>query len=208
MSTKKYLQTLQNSFIFGIGFFLTVCALSIGYSAFISSYPATVGTGSGLSSTQWNKIVSGLQILDTNLSNFSFSGTNVGIGTTAPGTKLQIVGTNSVPIVANAGTSGYWGLTHDATGDYGMFAGVSNTGDGWIQEVRTNALTYYNLLLQPSGGNVGIGTASPQATLDVNGTVKATNFSGLANSFVMIQATATVGSASPGTWTGNASCPA
>ena len=32
--------------------------------------------------------------------------------------------------------------------------------------------TYLNLALQPSGGNVGIGTTSPGATLQVNGTMK------------------------------------
>ena len=97
MSAKKYLQTLQSSFIFGLGFFLTVCALSIGYSAFISSYPATVGTGSGLSSTEWNKIVSGLQTLDSKLSTLSFSGANVGIGMASPGVKLDITQTVDAP---------------------------------------------------------------------------------------------------------------
>jgi len=95
MSLKKHIQTIQNALIFGVTLFITLGVLSIGYSAFISSYPATVGTGSGLSSTQWNKMVSGLQTLDTNLSNFSFSSGNVGIGTASPAGNLHINSTTT-----------------------------------------------------------------------------------------------------------------
>ena len=71
------------------------------------------------------------------------------------------------------------------------------------QNVQINAsgVSYLN------GGNVGIGTTTPGAKLEVNGTAKATDFSGIANSLVRITASATVGSTSPATWIGDASCP-
>lgn len=75
----------------------TVTALTIGYSSYISSLPAVVGSGSGLTATEWNKMVSGLQTLDTNLSNLSFNGGNVGIGVN-PGAKLHISNTAGVSI--------------------------------------------------------------------------------------------------------------
>jgi hypothetical protein len=58
-----------------------------------------------------------------------------------------------------------------------------------------------------TSGNVGIGTTSPTQKLDVNGTIKATDFSGIANSLSRITATATVDSASPSTWAGITPCP-
>ena len=63
-----------------------------------------------------------------------------------------------------------------STRSYGLFAGVIYaTGDAWMQVGRSDGTpTAYNLLLQPSGGNVGIGTSSPTTTLAVAGTLSAT----------------------------------
>jgi hypothetical protein len=47
------------------------------------------------------------------------------------------------------------------------------TGSAWIQpRYYTNLATNLNLLLNPNGGNVGIGLTSPGATLDVSGTAR------------------------------------
>ena len=67
----------------------TVSALSIGYGAYVSNYPATASSGATLSSSEWNKMVSALQTLDTNLSAFTVSGGKVGIGT-APVANLHV----------------------------------------------------------------------------------------------------------------------
>jgi len=69
----KPLSFWKKSFYSALVFFGTVIALSVGYSNYISVYPANVGTGSGLSSGEWNKMVSALQTLDSNLSKLSFS---------------------------------------------------------------------------------------------------------------------------------------
>jgi hypothetical protein len=51
-----------------------------------------------------------------------------------------------------------------------MFGSISN-GNGYIQQQRFDGTaTAYNLLLQPNGGNVGIGTTSPAAKLHVSKT--------------------------------------
>jgi len=52
---------------------------------------------------------------------------------------------------------------------YGMMFGVNGGGVGWIQQQRSDTNTQYDLSLQPLGGNVGIGTATPLYTLDVAG---------------------------------------
>jgi hypothetical protein len=58
-----------------------------------------------------------------------------------------------------------------ATGEdyWGMALGTKYTGDIYIQSVNKNSTAVYDLLLQPNGGNVGIGTASPSAPLHVAG---------------------------------------
>jgi hypothetical protein len=57
------------------------------------------------------------------------------------------------------------------TEGYGLFGGVLSSGTSWLQGGTSNDATDYSIVLQPNGGNVGIGTSSPATTLDVAGTV-------------------------------------
>jgi hypothetical protein len=82
----------RKSAIAAVGFFGTLGVLSVGYSAYISSLPATANSGATLSSVEWNKMVTALSTLDNNLSNLTFSGGNVGIGTSSPAAKLHANG--------------------------------------------------------------------------------------------------------------------
>ena len=103
---------------------------------------------------------------------------NVGIGTTDPKANFQVIGpaTSSVPA---AGSGAVGGAIFSADlNTYGMFIGSINSGNGYIQQQRTNAATYYDLMLQPNGGNVGIGTSSPGARLSVSGPAALANLGG------------------------------
>ena len=92
------------------------------------------------------------------------TGSNVGIGTTAPGGNLEITGfksspsTNPLLLLSN---------TANPVADAYMvraFSDSDNNGAGKREEffLRSDGLVYFR-------GNVGIGTTSPSAKLDVNG---------------------------------------
>jgi hypothetical protein len=112
---------------------------------------------------------------------------NVGIGTTSPQRTLDL-GTSGQLTFGNNGYS--------STGSPGLFWYVDNTSYGIYKTAGTwNGPNYQQLMLnfptgvvidggsaygksgtvlQPNGGNVGIGTPSPQFKLDVNGNTNVT----------------------------------
>jgi hypothetical protein len=96
---------------------------------------------------------------------------NVGIGTSSPGNKLAILAADETvnpTLGTNAGKFGIFNGT--GAGTYGMIMGVINNGNSYIQVQRIDTTaTAYNLLLQPSGGSVGIGiaTSNPSTKLHI-----------------------------------------
>jgi len=108
----------------------------------------------------------GLSQWEDSGSDIYFSGGNVGIGTTSPGTKLHI---------HSSGTN-YLRLTSGSLSN-GLDFATTTGGDAFIVQnenanlrISTNATERMRI---DSNGNVGIGTTSPGAILDVNGSMRA-----------------------------------
>jgi hypothetical protein len=101
------------------------------------------------------------------LSPVVLTGQNVGVGTTTPATRLNIVGNSSSPAIPGATSTALFrvGVSPNGGVDFGIL-GVSPFS-AWMQ-AGFNA-TAVPLSLQPLGGNVGIGTTSPTEKLHVNG---------------------------------------
>jgi hypothetical protein len=85
---------------------------------------------------------------------------NVGIGVTDPQAKLEVKGPSASPADGNEVIS-----VTNTTGGSKLLLGVAENQYGWIQSAEGG--TYRNLLLNPLGGNVGIGVVGPTSILDI-----------------------------------------
>ncbi len=114
------------------------------------------------------------------------SARNFGYGTTAPSSNFHIVGNSRFEGEFIAFYTGskreepiFKFITYP-TNPYGLLIRYYNSGATSLQSQRnTNNSECFSLLLNPLGGNVGIGTTSPTAKLHVNGNIAASNVSDL-----------------------------
>ena len=92
-----------------------------------------------------------------------------GIGTTTPINKLEVFAVKADPANSGATANGNLRLGASGSNNHILDFGLSSTSTySWLQaRDRTAYGTFYNLALNPNGGQVGIGTTSPSSTLTV-----------------------------------------
>jgi hypothetical protein len=98
---------------------------------------------------------------------------NVGINVAPPTIPLQI-GKGGGGNPATSGTTQTYGIARiGSSGAAALDVGTYAAGQVWMQGVNvTNLATNYDLVLQPNGGNVGIGgTAAATNKLEITGTL-------------------------------------
>jgi hypothetical protein len=99
------------------------------------------------------------------------SGGNVGINETNPASKLEVNGVFGNPLTTGSAQNGIARFSQTlGNGVLDVGFGDNSGGFSWLQSRdSTNYATVYSLLLQPNGGNVGIGTTSPAGKLELQG---------------------------------------
>ena len=127
-------------------------SLVLGSIATVNGATSSVNVGIGVTRPQATLDVRGTTLVSGNL------GINIG-PTNAPQSRLHVVGSSwfqgdNTPLPPTAGK--------------GIVMGFGGE-QGYIQAFDYTAFTGKNLLLNNSGGNVGIGTSTPLAQLHVNG---------------------------------------
>ena len=102
-----------------------------------------------------------------------------GIGTTAPVNKLQVETATAEPATTGLAANGNLrlsGTTGSHVLDFGLSSAATYT---WLQaRSKSNYTTNYSLILNPNGGNVGIGTTTPTVRLHVAGDIIANSVAG------------------------------
>jgi hypothetical protein len=247
--------TMQYQANYGAGYYMVTFTNSGGYSTNSNLYNGTASNCIGKSIAQltangqtWLYAGGGGNIWTQAGANVYWTGGNVGVGTTNPGAKLHIQGsdgavgllvenvdssssrypyatvtnyrgatdTSGYPVyhlINNRGTKGsqlpvqngdwlgaiqFWGADSTASGSanrgaqiIGVARETFTTSSGatdlafFTSPSGAADSTNYERLRITSTGNVGIGTTAPTQALEVNGTVKATNFAGSLNGVKM-----------------------
>jgi hypothetical protein len=81
---------------------------------------------------------------------------NLGIGTSLPTRKLTVASETAGLPTLGTGSGGLF--LSSTNGLYGLYGGVNGSnGDSWLQAMRNDAATSYNIVLNPAGGNLGLG---------------------------------------------------
>ena len=182
-----------------------IVAVAIVACCWVPSGIAQTVTGSGTSGDV--PVFTGTSTLGN--SPIAVSGNNVGIGTTTPGSMGFDVGSYRLGIDASSGAgSAPLGLVADTVGrvvrftdSTKSFVGVISASSGSVTFGNNNDGPVYlmtnnfNRMIIDGAGNVGIGTTTPGASFEVNGSVKLTSGSGASLTFAdgTVQSTAYTG---------------
>jgi hypothetical protein len=119
------------------------------------------GSISGLTSGKLPKATSATTIGDGQIYD---NGTNVGVGSTVPRSKLDI----------GAGTVTAGAFVGDGTGITGLSGSISGLTPGYYSKSLTST-SIGNAVIYDNGTNVGLGSTAPRGKLDVNGSIYGNN---------------------------------
>jgi hypothetical protein len=102
------------------------------------------------------------------ISFYEDTGTTAKLFWDASAEKLTIDGSDNASSLATAVTNSVLELNGNSGGSAAAWFGSVSGGGQYVQSSNSAGTTSYDFLINPFGGNVGIGTSSPSTTLDVH----------------------------------------
>jgi hypothetical protein len=137
--------------------------VSNAYNVYNGSTWASIGAGGG--SSQWT----------TSGSNIYYTTGNIGVGTVSPAARIESFNSSATALPASLGATQVASTLRLNSSTSALDFGSSASGAYWMQAANPASLgTNFAILLNPNGGNVGIGNTAPTEALDVQSTL-ATN---------------------------------
>jgi hypothetical protein len=134
---------------------------------------SAAGTWFEMIDRAWSKVIFAVSGEAPTTSFYLTSTGNVGIGTSSPGVKLDVIGG-----VRSFSSAGNYGLitngSFQAVGDHGgtFMLDLDNTGAADLVNIKKSGTSRFYI---KNDGNIGIGTTSPATILDVKGNVFVAN---------------------------------
>lgn len=102
----------------------------------------------------------------------------VGVNVSTPLQRLHVLDTSASPATSGTSQTGIARFAGDATNTLDIGAYSASPFGLWLQGTNVGSLgTTYPLILNPNGGNIGIGMTNPTSTLHVTGTLAVTSTS-------------------------------
>jgi hypothetical protein len=150
---------------------------------------SAAGTWFEMIDRAWSKVIFAVSGEAPTTSFYLTSTGNVGIGTSSPGVKLDVIGG-----VRSFSSAGNYGLitngSFQAVGDHGgtFMLDLDNTGAADLVNIKKSGTSRFYI---KNDGNIGIGTTSPSALLHVSGS--STSLGGLFNGRLFVGTTTGVG---------------
>jgi hypothetical protein len=111
----------------------------------------------------------GVKLTEISTGDSYFNGGNVGIGTTDPGAKLDVFRTDSTYAANLSDTEARAGLSVKSSSAFDSKLTISSGANlrQYIQGVNNDATTGRDIVINPYGGDVGIGETNPLSKLHV-----------------------------------------
>lgn len=159
---KGALATVKSAILWATAFFGVLGALSVGYSAYVGSYPAAATAGTTqLSASEWNKMVALLQNLDARGSTVSVGGTVA----SSSYVTFSVTSTNANTLLASNPTTSSFAVPRTGTYEITTVGSLCTVGANGYVNASINVNGVQKITVPNLANSCGSATAQSSFSL-------------------------------------------